>query len=349
MSIDTTIPSLGTVPQTTDPINFDPRADSLLATELPAFRTAVNTWGGEANALAASMNSIAAGTALSIPYTFSTTITDADPGAGILRLGNATQNAATVIRADIAGSDGSTWTSVLDLMDDSTSTVKGLIMLQALADGTKWLMFSVSALASPAGYKNITVANVASSAANPFSNGESLVLKFTRNGDKGDTGDSGGTPTLGTPVASTSGTSIDFTGIPAGTKQVTINFSVVVKSGTGNVFFQLGDSGGVETTGYDSAGSRLSATSAVATATSGFIILSSGVSSYIYSGSIVLTLLNSSTNLWVASGVFGAGSAGATFTVGGSKALSAALDRVRITSSGGAETFSAGSINIMTE
>jgi hypothetical protein len=134
------------------------------------------------------MNSIAAGTAVSIPYTFSTTITDADPGAGILRLSNATQNAATVIRADIAGSDGSTWTSVLDLMDDSTSTVKGLIMLQALADGTKWLMFSVSALASPTGYKNITVANVASSAANPFSNGESLVLKFTRNGDKGDAG-----------------------------------------------------------------------------------------------------------------------------------------------------------------
>ena len=151
-------------------------------------RTELNALNTALNALAASMASIAAGTATSIPYTFSTTTTDADPGAGYLRLDNATQNTATTIRADLLGSDGSTWTSVLDTFDDSTSTIKGFVMLQKVSDGTKWLYCSVSSLASPSGYKNITVVPVAGSAASPFSNGDALVLKFTRNGDKGDTG-----------------------------------------------------------------------------------------------------------------------------------------------------------------
>ncbi len=146
----------------------------------------------QVNALAAAMNSLAAGTAVGIPYTFSTTTADADPGAGFLRLDNATQNLATTIRADLAGSDGSTYTDVLATFADSTSTVKGHILLQALADPTKWILFTVSALASPAGYRNLTVAVVAASAASPFANNDSIVLKFTRNGDKGDTGPAAG-------------------------------------------------------------------------------------------------------------------------------------------------------------
>lgn len=188
MTISQTLTPPTTAPsRTQDKDTFNTNVDNRLAwqgtnvTELAA-------WQAQANALAASMNSVAAGTATSIPYTFSTTTTDADPGNGILRLDNATQNIATTIRADLVGSEGSTWTSLLDIFDDSTSTTKGFIMLMKSGDATKWLLFSVSALASPAGYKNITVANVASSAVSPFADGDSLILKFTRNGDKGDTG-----------------------------------------------------------------------------------------------------------------------------------------------------------------
>lgn len=156
-------------------------ATAQLMTDLPI-------WAGEVNATAAAVNAIAAGGAYAIPYTFSTTTTDADPGAGTLRLSSATQNASTVIRIDLTGSDASTWTSVIDTFDDSTSTVKGHILLQKLGDATKWLLFSVASLASPSGYKNITVANVASSAASPFANGDSLILKFSRTGDKGEVG-----------------------------------------------------------------------------------------------------------------------------------------------------------------
>jgi hypothetical protein len=172
-----------TAPSTADPSTFSTRMDATLAW------LATNVT--EMNAFQAALTALAAGGAMAIPYTFSATTTDADPGAGYLRLDNATQNIATTIRADLAGADGSTWTSVLDTFDDSTSTVKGHIMLQKMADATKWILFSVSALASPSGYKNIAAAVVASSAASPFSDGDSIVLKFTRNGDKGDAGAAG--------------------------------------------------------------------------------------------------------------------------------------------------------------
>lgn len=125
------------------------------------------------------------GGAVAIPYTFSTTTTDADPGAGNLRLSNATQTSATAIRADLVASDGTTWTAVIDSLDDSTNTIKGHIRLAKAGDPSKWLLFTVSAVGSESGYRNITVSNVAGSASSPFSNGDPIILHFTRAGDAG--------------------------------------------------------------------------------------------------------------------------------------------------------------------
>ena len=202
MAITQIISSLGSVPTTADPATFDTRGDTFLGTTLPGMRTELNTFATQANALAAAMNVVAAGGAISIPYTFSTTTTDADPGAGVLRLDNATQNTATTIRADTLDSAGSDWTAAIDVFDDSTSTIKGFLRLVKQSDGTKWLIFSVSALASPAGYKNITVAVVASSTANPFTNGDSILLDFSRVGDKGTAGATGAMA----PIAAAAGT-----------------------------------------------------------------------------------------------------------------------------------------------
>lgn len=215
----TTITTLPPAPSRTDPDTFSSKSDALLGA-LNGFVTETNTVATEVNALAAAMGSLASGAATSIPYTFSTTTTDADPGAGILRLDNATQNAATTIRADLVGSDGSTWTDLLATFDDSTSTIKGFIMLQKASDGTKWLLFSVSALASPSGYKNITVANVASSAASPFADADALLLKFQRNGDKGDTGATGATGAAGANGAN--GTGALITNIVTATTATTL-------------------------------------------------------------------------------------------------------------------------------
>lgn len=140
---------------------------------------ALPTFITEANALAALLNAGAGMGAIAIAYTFSTTTTDADPGNGALRLNQATQNTSTVIRADLLDSAGATQTPVLDTFDDTSGAIKGYIRLVKASDSTKWLVFSVSALASPSGYKNITVANIGSSAASPFANGDAIMLYFT--------------------------------------------------------------------------------------------------------------------------------------------------------------------------
>ncbi len=131
--------------------------------------------------------------AFSIDYSFSTTTTDADPGNGNLRVSNATQNLSTVIRADLLDKYGSDWSAALATLADSTNTVKGYLRLYNKVDPTKFIFFTVSALASPAGYKNITVVEVASSTASPFAGLDVVTLEFTLAGDKGATGATGAT------------------------------------------------------------------------------------------------------------------------------------------------------------
>jgi hypothetical protein len=159
--------------------------------------------------------------------------------------------------------------------------------------------------------------------------------------------------TLGSPTATTSGTSIDFTGIPAWAKKVTINFDQMQTSGTSPPIIQIGDSGGIENTGYIGGNSVLSSSAASALFTDGFgigVSTSAWSSASVASGSIVITLLDASTNTWSAfGGVSRAGGTAATFTTTGSKSLSAVLDRVRITTAGGVQTFTAGKINIAYE
>lgn len=184
--------------RTQDKDTFDTNAEATTA--------AFGSFQTQANALINQLNALAAGSAIAVPYTFSTTTTDSDPGAGVLRLSSATQNAATVIRADLLGSDASDYTNFLGLLDDSTSIIKGYLLLQKVNDSSKFLLFSVASMASPSGYRNITVANVASSAASPFSNGDSIVMKFTPNGDKGEDGAASGLILLSTVNAANSAT-----------------------------------------------------------------------------------------------------------------------------------------------
>ena len=149
----------------------------------------------------------------------------------------------------------------------------------------------------------------------------------------------------GTSQASTSGTSIDFTGIPSWVKRITVMFNGVSTNGTSNYLVQIGD-GSVNTTGYSSVGTGMDGTGVSITAyTTGFGIRST-VATYVISGQVVLTLVTSNT--WVASGVLST-SLPLTFTTSGTKALSSTLDRIRITTVNGTDTFDAGSINILYE
>jgi hypothetical protein len=157
-----------------------------------------------------------------------------------------------------------------------------------------------------------------------------------------------GVITSGTAVASTSGTSIDFTSIPSWVKRITVMFSAVSTNGTSIPQIQIG-SGSVDTTGYISGSGFITTAAGVAvtTATSGFIIFSNTATASLQ-GSIVLSLIGS--NIWVAQGViFQATSTANVVQTAGTKTLSGTLDRVRITTVNGTDTFDAGSINILYE
>lgn len=137
---------------------------------------------------------------------------------------------------------------------------------------------------------------------------------------------------------------MDITGIPSWAKQVTVLFDGVSLTGTASILIQLGTSSGVESTGYSGSGRR---STSMTSSTAGFIVLTNAATQA-PSGALVLNLMQASTNKWVASGVF-AGSDSNNYDTAGVKSLTATLDRVRITSSNGTDTFDAGTINIMWE
>jgi hypothetical protein len=145
------------------------------------------TFAAQINATSAGMNAIAAGGGISLAYTFSTSTADADPGPNTLRLSSATQNAATVMRVDLTSGSVDV-TAILNSLGDSTSVIKGQVKLIKQTDPSKWLVFHLTSILSPAGYRNFTVVNAGSSAASPFANGDAVLLMFTRTGDKGDLG-----------------------------------------------------------------------------------------------------------------------------------------------------------------
>lgn len=151
--------------------------------------------------------------------------------------------------------------------------------------------------------------------------------------------------TLGTEQATTSGTTIDFTGIPAGTKRITIMLVGVSTNGTSDFMVQLGDSGGFENTGYSSA---VASGGATTTGTSGFLVADPFSASNAIHGTIILTLENSAAFTWTVTGTLVEPSAPRFNVFAGSKALSAELTQVRLTTVS-TDTFDAGAVNIQYE
>jgi hypothetical protein len=155
----------------------------------------------------------------------------------------------------------------------------------------------------------------------------------------------------GTAVASTSGTSIDFTGLPSWVKRITVMLKGVSTNGSSVLQIQIG-SGSVTTTGYVST-SSVSATNSgqYLYATTGFVLESTGNAAASYNRNGVMQLFLLGSNTWAASGNIG-GDSTVQLTnacAGSSPVLSGALDRVRITTVNGTDAFDAGSINILYE
>jgi len=153
--------------------------------------------------------------------------------------------------------------------------------------------------------------------------------------------------TQATAVASTSGTSIDFTSIPSWVKRITVMFAGVSTNGSNNYLIQLG-SGSFATTGYATRAFR-DATNA-ATATNGFLLTAANNANVSTFGGIA-TISNVTGDSWVFTSILADNGNGNNDYAGGylSTSLSGTLDRIRITTTTGVDTFDAGSINILYE
>ena len=152
--------------------------------------------------------------------------------------------------------------------------------------------------------------------------------------------------TLGTPTATTSGTSVNYS-IPSGTKTIRVMFQNHSQNTDFPIYIRLGDSGGIETSSYYSGRSYLvsAADYGPNNGTDGFGIKLKATSDDV-SGHLDLSLLDSSNFIWVASGVFYATSE-KFFYIAGSKALSSELTQIEIQTYSGSYAFDGGSVNIM--
>jgi len=148
----------------------------------------------------------------------------------------------------------------------------------------------------------------------------------------------------GTAQASTSGTAITFTGIPSWAKRITVMFFNISSSGTSNFLVQIG-SGSITSTGYlGNAGVGASA----ANSTAGFLATAVNVSANTFQGQMVISLVTGFS--YVASGILANNTSTTTTELsGGTVTLSGVLDRVRVTTVNGTDTFTAGTINILYE
>ena len=154
--------------------------------------------------------------------------------------------------------------------------------------------------------------------------------------------------TLSDEQATTSGTSIDFTGIPPGVKKLTFMFAGISTNSTSDMILQLGDSDGFETSGYTGRIDHFAATEVWSG--EGADIIQDVTAADLSGGTMIMHLEDATNNTWMFMGI---GDAGLTGTIvsnsAGYKSLSGVLTQLRLTTEGGSAVFDAGGAAIQFE
>jgi len=281
-----------------------------------------------------------------------------------LTAGTTTSTAATITNGTIT--NGTITTALIPTLTAGTTTgtagifTSGTIATLNSTTGTIGNLsttlagdFTISQGTGTLGTSGVTLGTYGSVTAIPFItvNAKGIITAATTGTFSSTPADGSITPaklsqpfTSGTAVASTSGTAIDFTGIPSWVKRITLMLNGVSTNGVAPYILQLGTSSGIVTTGYVSTRNTLYSSILVAQSTSGFDLLE-GTAALFHGGSVIISYFGSS-NTWVVSGVI-AGSGALAFTTSGySPNLGGALDRIRLKTT---DNFDAGSVNIMYE
>ena len=259
----------------------------------------------------------------------------ADTTTGLLKLRNAANNAWITI--------GTLADANLGLLSAAGGTLTGNLTLNAQsdlrladADSSNWV--ALQAPATVATNLTLTVPAADGSADQALVTDGAGALSFA----------SRSRLVRGTAVATTSGTSIDFTSIPSWVRRITVMFTSVSTAGTSPVQIQIGDAGGVETTDYTGTAVAVTSTNSlqIASYTSGAVLIGL-LTTTVRSGSMVIT--NIDGNQWQFSSINANDDLGFLGWASAIKTLSATLDRVRLTTVNGTDTFDAGSVNIIYE
>lgn len=150
--------------------------------------------------------------------------------------------------------------------------------------------------------------------------------------------------TTETSTTTSGASSYTFTGIPSSVTKIDIILDEVsYAAGGGTLAIRIGDSGGIESTGYE-AGSSDEGSSNAFNSTTEFVISANGSNSAEASG--IITLINISGNRWIMSGnIYEGSSTDSVSSSAGRKTLSGSLDRVQILNTG-AINFDGGLWNI---
>lgn len=116
------------------------------------------TWRYVAIGLAAESDALSSG----LRYLFSSSTTDADPGAGYLRFNNATLASVTAMYIDLSTVDGLDLTTYLDSLDDGgSSSNRGTIVVDQAANGAFFVGTVTGSVTSASGYRKLAVTPIA--------------------------------------------------------------------------------------------------------------------------------------------------------------------------------------------
>ena len=241
--------------------------------------------------------------------------------------GNITLDRPTVLQAgDIVTAD------IADVNVTTAKIADNAITLAKMAGGTDGQVITYDASGDPV-------------AVGPGTDGQVLTSTGAGSPPAFEAAAAGGF-TLGTEQATTSGSTFLFGSIPAGTKIIHILFDEVSLSGTSDIQVQIGDAGGLETSGYLSAGGAIvkDADGDVTNATDSFKLRVYDVNA-ILSGTVSLYLKDATNHDWISTHTMKRKTT-ITLAGGGSKSLSAELTQVQVMQAH-SDTFNAGSLNIL--
>jgi hypothetical protein len=144
-----------------------------------------------------------------------------------------------------------------------------------------------------------------------------------------------------------SGSNVDFTGIPSTARRVTVMGNVLSTNGTSSPLIQLGDAGGIETSGYAGAIGFIGAGSSNALS-AGVTLITTMAATITLNFTVTFNLIDAATNLWSFSGMMSRTDAAVLYFVSGNKSLSETLTQVRLTTNS-ANTFDAGTASVSWE